>query len=472
MATPSLLQAPTNYNYVSSLDLTLSPHEPVVDTTLTQRYGNQNITGFLEMQGAMNPVSGIQYTHFEEDWIQDIVEVNTQAGGAADASVTLTVDTAYRRTYPGAAQAPYIDTATVTTNPVRLKDVVMFPNGVEALVTARNATTFAVSPVVSGESIPATTTGVTQIIIVGNAHEEQSDQPASRNTTLIRYSNDLQIFKGNSTASGTEMGVQTWFQAPDENGKMGWLWYFKAQRDENTRFQNEREIQLVVGQKLTNATLATVVPTTTKTEGLIPFIVNYGNVANYSGISGIQLADFEDAIVTLDKNRGSKENTVWCGINLSQGIDRFMRDTMKNGAISYGAFNGSKEKAISFNFSSFELTGYTFHKKTYDLFNHPRYLGAVGFPYQNMGLVIPAGTVGATFEPGTKAAEKVPSLRMNYLKGKGSNYSRNLEEWVSAAANGIYNNGTAGTDQWSWNIRSHAGFEGFAANRFMQLTPA
>ncbi len=469
MATPSLTQAPTNYNYVSSLDLTLSPHEPSVDTTLTQRYGNQNITGFMEMQGAMNPVSAIQYNHFEEDWIQDIVEVVGQAAGAAGAIVTFTVATAYQYAYPGAAQAPYIDTATTTTNPVRLKDVLLFPDGTEALVTARTATTFACYPTQTGAVIPATVTNVTQIIIVGNAHEEQSDQPASRNTTLIRYTNNMQIFKGNSTASGTEMGVQTWFQAPDQNGKMGWLWYFKAQRDENNRFQNEREIQMLTGKKLTNATLAAVVPTTTKTEGLIPFIVNYGNVSSYSSISGIQLADFENMIVTLDKNRGAKENTVWCGINLSQGIDRFMRDTMKNGAISYGAFSGSKEKAISFNFASFELTGYTFHKKTYDLFNHPRYLGAAGFPYQNMGLVIPSDKVGATFEPGSKASEKVPSLRMNYLKGKGNDYSRNLEEWVIAGANGVYNNSV---DQWSWNIRSHAGFEGFAANRFVQLTAA
>ena len=477
MATPSLTQAATTYNYVSSLDLTLSPHEPVVDGTLTRRYGNQNITGFLEMQGSMNGVSAIQYNHFEEDWIQDVVEVVGQAAGAAGAIVTFTVATPYQYQYPGTsgttAQAPYIvgsesgfPVSGGTTNPVRLKDVLLFPDGTEALVTAVTSTTFACYPTQTGASIPATTTNVTQIVIAGNAHEEQSDQPASRNTTLIRYTNNMQIFKGNSTASGTEMGVQTWFQAPDQNGRMGWLWYFKAQLDEKDRFENEREIQMLTGQKISNATLAAIVPTTTKTEGLIPFIVNYGNVQTYSQVSGIQLADFESAVVTLDKNRGAKENTVWCGINLSQGVDRFMRDTMKNGAISYGAFDGSKEKAISFNFSSFELTGYTFHKKTYDLFNHPRYLGAAGFSYQYMGLIIPADKVGATFEPGSKAKVTVPSLRFNYLQGRGNNYSRNFEEWVNAAANGIY---TGSVDQWAYNIRSHAGFEGFAANRFMQL---
>ncbi len=479
MATPSLTQAPTTYNYVNSLDLTLSPHEPQVDGTLTPRYGNQNITGFMEMQGSMNPVAAIQYNHFEEDWIQDIIEVVGQAAGAANAAVTFTIATSYQYVYPGSggttAQAPYIvgsesgiPVSGGTTIPVRLKDVLLFPDGTEALVTATTpgSGTFVCYPIITGQNIPATTTNVTQIIISGNAHEEQSDQPASRNTTLIRYTNNLQIFKGNSTASGTEMGVKTWFQVPDENGKMGWLWYFKAQRDEKNRFENDREIQMVTGQKISNATLAALVPTTTKTEGLIPFIVNYGNVATYSAVSGIQLADFESAIVTLDKNRGSKENTVWCGINLSQGIDRFMRDTMKNGGISYGAFGGDATKAISFNFDSFVLTNYTFHKKTYDLFNHPRLLGAAGFPYQNMGLIIPADKVAATFEPGSKAKVTVPSLRMNYLKGDGNGYSRLLEEWVVAGADGVYNQTV---DQWSYNLRSHAGFEGFAANRYMQL---
>jgi hypothetical protein len=468
---PSNVQAVSNYNWVSSLDLTTNVHKPSIDTELVKRYGNQNITGFMEMQGSMNPVAALQYQHFEEDRIHTIVKVVAQAGGAAGASVTLTVAAAYQYTFPTTPQSPYIVALPSTvTNPLRENDIIMFPNGVEAKVTSRTSTTFLATPTQSGDAIPVTTAS-TEIIIIGNSWEEQTDQPASRNSRVNRYQNNLMIVKGTHTVSGSEMNNALWFEVKDPNGKSGFLWYFKGQMDEYQRFMNEREMMMLLGKKITNTTLATIQPTDTITEGLIPFIENYGNVYNYSGVTGIQLADFEQMIVSLDKQRGAKENSLWCGISLSQGVDQFMRDTMKNGAISYGAFGGSKEKAINFNFSSFELTGYTFHKKTYDLFNDPTLLGANGFPYQYMGLVIPSDNVGASFEPGAKTKTTVPSLRLNYSSGQsaGNGYSRQVEEWLTGAVNGIYTNST---DQLQYNLRSHMGFEGFAPNRFFQLKKA
>lgn len=465
--TPSTVQAPSTYNFVSSLDLIQNIHKPTIDTTLTKRYGNQNITGFMHMQGSMNPVSSIEYTHFEEDWIHSIVQVSAQGGGSAGATVTLTVGTSYQYVYPTTAQAPYIVSNNTTTNPVRLNDIILFPNQVRAIVTTRGATTFAVTPVILGDSIPATLT-TDELVITGNTWGEQTDQPTSRNSRVIRYTNNLQISKDAHVVSGTEMGVQLWFTVQDQNGKTGYLWYFKGQLDTYTRYENEFEMQLLTGQKITN-TSADLDPTATITEGLIPFITNYGNNETYSSISGIQLADFENYIVTLDRNRGAKENTLWTGIVLNQGIDAFMRDTMKNGAIQYGAFQGNKQKAIDFGFDSFTLTNYTFHKKIYDLFNNPQLLGATGQPFQTMGLVIPADNVGATFEPGAKGKTMVPSLRINYLMGNGNAYSRNSEEWVIAGTNGVYN---TSLDQWQYNLRGQRGFEGFAANRFMKITQA
>ncbi len=466
--TPSSVQAATDYNFVSSLDLIQNIHKPTIDGQLTKRYGNQNITGFMHMQGTMNPVSSLEYTHFEEDWIHSIVKVAAQAGGAGDAAVTLTIGSAYQYLYPTAAQAPYISYSNVTTNPVRLYDIILFPDGTKAMVTVRGTTTFEVTPTVSGTAIPATTTS-DELVISGNAHGEQTDQPLSRNSRVLRYTNNLMISKDSHTTSGSEMGVQLWFTVQDQNGRTGYLWYFKGQLDTYNRFENEFEIQLLTGEKITNTTLSTALPTTTITEGLIPFIENYGNNETYSAVTGIQLADMENNVVVIDRNRGSKENTFWVGIELNQGVDAFMRDTMKNGAIQYGAFQGNKQKAIDFGFDSFTLSNYTFHKKVYDLFNHPQLLGANGQPYRTMGLIIPADNVAASFEPGAKGKVMVPSLRINYLQGNGNNYSRNSEEWVIAGANGTYN---TSIDKWQYNLRGHRGFEGFAPNRFMKITQA
>lgn len=466
--TPSTVQAATNYNFVSSLDLVTNIHKPTIDTALTKRYGNQNITGFMHLQGAMNPVSSIEYQHFEEDWIHSIVKVGAHAAGASGAAVTLTVAAAYQYTYPGGAESPYIVALpSVNTNPVRLNDIIQFPDGTQAVVTARAAdgTTFDVVPTGTGGVIPAVTTS-TELIIIGNTHEEQTGQPTSRNSRLLRYQNNLMIMKDTHTTSGTEMGVQTWIKLEDQNGKTGFLWYFKGQLDTYNRFENECEMMMLLGNKITNTTLANLLPTATITEGLIPFINNYGNNYTYSAIGGVQLSDMEQVILQLDRNRGAKENTQWNGIVFDQGVDTFMRDTMKNGAISYGAFGGNKQKAIDFGFDSYTYSGYTFHKKIYDLFNHPQLLGAAGQPYQNMSLIIPADNVGASFEPGAKSKTMVPSLRMNYLMGDGNNYNRNMEEFVLAGANGVY---TTDIDQWSYNLRGHRGFEGFAPNRFVKM---
>src|SRR3990167_5758969 len=418
MPTPSLLQAPTEHNWVSSIDSVVNILKPSIDSELVRRYGDQNMTGFLEMQGATNPVSQLQYTHFEEDFLHEVV-IATGTAGAANAAVTYTIVAGYKYTYPTSAQAPYIVALPSTvTNPVLKQQVLRFPNGTEGIVDSVDyaAGTFVAYPTVLGTNLP-TTTSASKIVITGNAHGEGTDQPLSRNSRVIRYTNNMQIFKATHKTTGSALGEQIWFQVEGLNGTKGFLWYYKGQFDEEKRFKNEKEVSLMVNNKLTNTVFATVSgqESTITSEALIPFIENNGNITTYSLITGLTLADFETMIATqLDKNRGAKENTLWAGINLSQGVDRFMRSEMKNGAISYGAFNGSKEKAISFNFSSFELTGYTFHKKTYDVFNYPQMLGAAGHQYADMGIIVPADKVAVSLGP-NKTKTTVPSLRINYL---------------------------------------------------------
>jgi hypothetical protein len=137
---------------------------------------------------------------------------------------------------------------------------------------------------------------------------------------------------------------------------------------------------------------------------------------------------------------------------------------MKNGAILYGNFNGDQKKYVDFGFDSFQLTGYTFHMKTYDVFNYPQLLGATGQNYVNDGLLIPFEKTVESLGP-NKTKESVLSMRINYVSSKpaGGNYSRDFEEWLTGAANGVYTNET---DQVSYNVRSHWGFEGFGGNRF------
>lgn len=471
MPTPSMLASASTYNWISSMDAVQSILKPEIDPQLVRRYGDQNLTGFLEMQGSTNPVAALQYTHFEDDWLHTIVKNTASFAGGANATVSLTVAASYIYTFPTGPQAPYIVTGAATTVPLQNQDVIEFPNGVQALVTNVNAGagTYDATPVTLGQNIPAVLT-TDEIIITGSMWPEGTAQPEGRESRLNRYTNNLQILKRTHTTTGSAMGVQTWVEVTGVNGQKGYLWYYEGQLRVYKEFKNEKEVTNIVGQKLTNTVAATIAgqSTNASTEALLPFIANNGNTANYSLIQGVQLSDFETFIATqLDKNRGATENTLWCGINFSQGVDAFMRDTMKNGAISYGAFGGSKEKAISFNFSSFELTGYTFHKKTYDVFNYPQMLGAAGHGYSTLAMVIPSDNVTTSVGP-EKTKMSVPSLRINYLsqKNAGGSYSRLWEEWLTGGANGVFTNQT---DSIQYNLRSHCGFEGFAGNRFSRF---
>ena len=82
---PSTVKSASTHNYVSSLDLVQGLHEPEVDSQLTMRYGSQDLTGFIDMMGGMNPVGNIEYSHYEDNWLHEVIRPDgaaSIAGGA------------------------------------------------------------------------------------------------------------------------------------------------------------------------------------------------------------------------------------------------------------------------------------------------------------------------------------------------------------------------------------------------------
>jgi len=471
MAKPSVVQRATDYNYVSSIEAAQNLHKPVIDTELTRRYGDQDLTGFLALQGAMNPVAAIEYSHYEDDWLHEVLR-STGPGGAAGATVAcVAVDSAsidsvnspYYQTNPATAPG----TVTTTAYLPREQDIVMIPGAggrVLAMVTGVAGSGFNLTPLDALAAVPALT-GAEELVIIGNAFPEQSGQPGSRNGKVNLYKNNLMIKKSSNSVSGTEAGVQTWIELGGKGGKKGYLWYLESQYQEYRRFMNECEMTMMLGEKITNANLHAIGAnaTTTVTEGLLPFIEANGNTVQYSGLTGFTMADLDNMVKTLDRERGSKENTIWAGINLSLGMDDTFLDLYQAGAVSYGSFGMNQDAAVNMQFSSFKRGNYTFHKKTYDAFNYKNGLGAVGQEFPDIAVVIPSDNVA---EGKTKMT--VPSLRMNYLQGPNG-YSRDYEEWLTGAANGIYN---TDIDEINVHSRAHRGFEGFASNRFLKIEKA
>ena len=128
-------------------------------------------------------------------------------------------------------------------------------------------------------------------------------------------------------------------------------------------------MQLVLGKKYANASAAPG-GAITGTEGLMDFIDNGGIKGTLD--AAITMDDLDDTIKQLDKFRGSKENALMCGINLSLDIDDIIGGKMGSATgASFGTFGNDKDMAVNMGFNSFSRGGYSFHKTTYDLFNHP-----------------------------------------------------------------------------------------------------
>ena len=447
--TPSLSRQTTTQNYVS----TLSIHKPEVTEEFVQRYGDQSLTGLLDAMGAMVPAAAKKVEHWEEDFIHQGITVITSAvayPGTNTASVSLTYDV-----------------TVANDNPLRQNDILLFKNGDTGIVTnAAPAGTATIYPLTTWSAITGNLSEIADdVVITGNAYAEQTNQPLGLTATPIKYENDMQILKESYQVSGSEMTNIVWFQVQDPNtGKSGWLWYIKGEADTYKRFVNYCEMQMLTGVKATNA--ANIAPAGKDfqtSEGLLTFIENGGNVQNYNGLSGFGLTDFDAMVRTLSKNRGAKENSLYCGTDLSLAIDDSIAAMFAGGGISYGAFNGAEELAVAFGFKSFQRGGYTFHKKTYDPFSYYGMLGADGYKYNGMGFLVP-GDGGLDM----KTRERVPALRVRYKEAGG--YSREMEHWFEGSAG--LDVPTSGADELVCNYRTERCFEGFGANRFMLIKKA
>ncbi len=442
---PSAFQVATSENYVSTLNI----HKPEIAEDFVSRYGDQSLMGFLEATGAMTSVAQRKYEHYEDDWLHQNFK-QTGAIAPVVGGTTVTLDPTFSS--DGTAAGSFF---------LRVGDIVQNPAGEIALVTARPTNDTAT--LVPYKNAAWTSLAATDVLIViGNEHEEGTKQPAGITPTANHYENYTMIMKDSFEVTGSEATNKVWFKVNDAaTGKSGYLWYLKGEGDTYKRFNNYCETQMLLGQVATNTNLPGTIGAggINGTEGLLDFMRS-GNSQNYNQLAGFNLTDFDSMIRTLDANRGAKENTIWAGIDLSLAIDDAVAAMFAGGGISYGAFNGAEELAVAFGFKSFARGGYTFHKKVYEALSYQPMMGAAGYNYSGMGLVIP-GDNGRD----AKSRESIPSLRVRYKDAEG--YSRKMEHWLTGSA-GLANP-TSDVDELRCHYRTERGFEGFANNRFILI---
>jgi len=452
---PTSVALATQDNYVSALTTAaLALHKRDVDENFVKRYGNQGITGLLELVGAKKEATQTKFEHYEEAFIHNVVKLTSP--GSFSANTIAHFDLTEQDNTDQLNGDQSID-GTNNDNPVRAGDILLAPNGELGYCTSVQATSGDVNLQAFDGTFSMATSTEFEFAIIGNMHAENTDQPSSILPRVHTYTNECMIIKESFEVSGTEATNVTYFKVDNEKMGSGYLWYLKGEADTYKRFLDYCELMLIMGQENVNTGISTL----TSTEGLLSFIENKGQSMDL-GSASITMADFDAMVKSLDKYRGAKEMALYAGIDLSLDIDDLLaaQGAYAAGGANYGTFQNNKNMALNLGFNSFSRGGYTFHKKTYDVFNHPKLLGAVGHNYSGYGMCIPMDT-----QRDAKSGAKIPSLRIRYKSANG--YSREMEHWLTGSA--VLKNKTNSEDNLKSHYRTERGFEGFAPNRFMLI---
>jgi hypothetical protein len=270
-------------------------------------------------------------------------------------------------------QIPASSTADVTT---------MWINSVDEA-----AGTFTALPMDEGDSTsesPSSGAAGREIIVVGNAFGEQSDQDTPFYTIDNVYSNTHQIVKHTGQCSGTLAALTIYAS----DGKK----YMIREEPKHYRTHVQKvDNALLFGKQVTNPLITTPNKKTPVqgTKGLVTQALAGGTVQTYtSGTYG--LTEIAELTLEMDLVNAATENFMLEGTVFGSDLNRGIITTVQNGAVSYGAFGNDANKAINLDFKSFTFNKKTFHRKGNEYFSNYQHGGADGYNYRKDCIIMPA----------------------------------------------------------------------------------
>jgi hypothetical protein len=460
---------PNTYNWVTGMDL----DKPAIDSELTEPFGDQTLGCMMSLIGAEKGVSALEYKHAEEKRIYPKLKA-TNVVGLAGAAVTFTLVAEAKQTIGNVS--PY-DTAATGKNvvvPRRGETLMIKPatglatvdNSIYATVTSVDIVNgkFVAVPLDTADTIPAAAAG-REIIIIGNANGEGSVAVAGRQVEVEYKTNQLQTFRGGTEVTGDARNIVTYQEFTGKNGEKGHVNYLHGEAAEYKNFKTQMELTFLLGKPLTNTVLANdtyfgASHPVSMTKGLIPSILDEGNVSNYSATTGWDKQKAQALVETLDKQKGDKKNMICPGISLSMQIDDTLADYRNSGSITYGNFTFDENAKANFQFDAFNFGGYEFGKKVFNTFNDLQSLGADGYGFPNEAMVIPMGMT----------MDKIDNAKTQYLR------TRFLEDPISGARDRrssiIDKFQVNGEDVFQVNYIDKRGLETFALNKFAYIKQA
>ena len=436
---PSVKTTPANYTTIGSLVDDYA--KPDNRDLLIKTYGDQGITGFLKLTGAVNAAATQDEVQYWEEGRRHVLVTATIGGTGTTATVS-------------AGEG------------LRVNDVVMdTASGTRAFVDATTTggaddaseTAFSILPL-DGSTLIAD--GAKSLVVLGNMYAQGTNQPDGYfEPDLIKRVNPFMIMKEKYKVNGSQATNIGWVNI----GGGEYRWYLKGEQEARARFENEREMMMLFAQA---NSLSATDNMPTGSEGYFAAVENRGIVVSNANASPLDsIAEFDDIILELDKEGAPAEYAMYLNRKQSLAIDDMLASGIATSVTAglagqFGAFNNDSDLAVQLGFKSFTRGGYTFHKHDWKLLNDPTLLGASN---QYQGAMVPMAQVA---DPRT--GNKAPALEMNYKAAGG--YSREMEHWVTGGGVlGHFNNGDSGEDSATFHYRSEINLITRAANQHVAI---
>jgi hypothetical protein len=418
--------------YISLYDLVNKPDNR---DALIKTYGNQGITGFLQLVGATKAVAtNDEVQYWEEERLHKKQAGSMAAITAADATVVLTA----------ASAAAVI---------VRLQDVVLVNGSERALVTGISSAAITLTALSSDGFSAASLNASASVPVIGNLYSQGSDQPGEFiESGITKRTNPFMIMKEVYSVTGSQATNIGWINL----GNGDYRWYLKSEGDTRQRFMDKREMMMLLGEKVTASGITDI----DGSEGYFAAIEDRGIVQ--SGLINT-IGEVDDIVKVFDKEGAASEYALYVNRAQDLAIDDMLAagqlasgtSATTVGAAAFGSFNNSSDTALTLGFRSFARGGYTFHKHDWKLLNDPTLLADSDF----YGVAVPMTQVADA-----KTGEKAPALEMNYKAANG--YSREMEHWMIGSVLGASN---ATKDNVEFHYRSECNLITRAANRHMLI---
>ena len=433
--------------------------KPDVSELLVETYGDQGITGFLQMTGAVTNAGTSDQVEFYE--VGRRHKTLAYSGGEMGA-----VSGSDNATFTG-----------ISDDNLQANDIVMdATSGVRGIVTSGgeggNNTVIARldGENMAGDATDFDTSNGGTLIVLGNMYSQGTAQPSSFvQPEVIRRINSYAIVKDRYQVNGSQATNIGYVNV----GGGDYRWFMYGEQEARKRFMDKREMTLLFGDVIDGASASDIQTLLNNADGKLLGSEGYFtaleargiNVSNANANPLDSFAEFDDIILELDKQGAPSEYAMYLNRKQDLAIDDMLASGVSTGTTAglagqFGAFQNSPDMAVKLGFKSFTRGGYTFHKHDFKLLNDPTLLGATT---KFQGVMTPLTTV-ADARTGIKA----PALEMKYKASNG--YSREMEHWVTGGGVlGHTNNGDTGADVATFHYRSEVCLLTRAANQHVLI---